>query len=110
MMRYTLDIDSPDYELTITFLQSYSVTLYKNRHEMRYKYGATSAQARQAQELCLRADRIIAKLNAARLTATPERALQSTETPARNVTDDMPQVYGRPRNDPRNVKQGPRRP
>ena len=108
-MQYTLDIQSPDYELMLTFLQSYSVTLYKSRHEMRYRYGATSPQARQAQELCLRADRIIAKLTAARATATPERAVQRSESLARNAGDEMRVVYGRPRNDPRDARTGEKR-
>lgn len=93
----------------ILWLQSYAVTIYKQRHELIYRYGRTSVQARMAQEQCLRIDRVLAKLAATRATATPERAVQSTETPARNAGDELRMVYGRPRNDPRDARTGEKR-
>jgi hypothetical protein len=108
-MRYTLDIDSPDYEAMITWLRAYAVTMSAQKHSLSMRYGRTSQQARMAQEQLLRLDRVIAKLISARATANPERALQSTETPARNAGDEMRVVYGRPRNDPRDARTGEKR-
>lgn len=108
-MRYTLDIDSPDFEAIILWLRAYSVTMAAQKHSLTTRYGRTSPQARMAQEQCLRLDRVIVKLVAARASATPERAVQSTETPARNAGDEMRVVYGRPRNDPRDARTGENR-
>lgn len=86
------------------WLRAYAVTMHAQRHSLATRHGRTSAVARMAHEQCLRIDRVIAKLVVTRETATVERAVQSQETPARNVTDDMPFVYGKPRNDPRTPK------
>jgi len=56
-----------------------------------------------------RLNKAIEVLEEARYHAVPERAIQSSETPARNVSDDMPFVYGKPRNDPRDARTGANR-
>lgn len=108
-MIYTLDIDSPDLELIFSSLQSARVAKAVYIKQLQARYGRVSIQARQVQSEIDRIGRVMRALEASQSRATAERAVQCSETPARNVSDDLPYVYGKPRNDPRDAQRKPRR-
>ena len=100
-MKYTLNIESPDFAFLLKSLRSSAVNLAVQASRAKVLYGATSVHHRKAVADVARTDRLVKLLEEAATQAIPERAVQRTDIVARNFTDDMPFVYGKPRNDPR---------
>jgi hypothetical protein len=103
-MRYTFELPSPEYELVLAALRSACVHRAAYGANIQVRFGRTSPQHRAIIAEIEKLNKAITVLEEARNSAVPERAVQSRETPARNSGDEMPFVYGRPRNDPRTPK------
>jgi hypothetical protein len=108
-VKYTLDLQSPDYAVLLSAVRSQIVAMAVHANKQALLFGRTSRQHREATAYVNTLKLCEAALQDAQASATPERALQSTETPARNVSDDLGMVYGRPRNDPRDARTGTKR-
>lgn len=100
-MRYVIDLPSPDFELMLDGLRSACVHKAAYGASILVRYGRTSQRYRDIKAEADRLDRVIEILEEARNHAVPERAVQISETYARNAGDEQGLVYGRPRNDPR---------
>jgi hypothetical protein len=103
-MRYSFELPSPEYELVLAALRSACVHRAAYGANIQVRFGRTSPQHRAIVAEIEKLNKAITVLEEARNSATPERAVQSRETPARNSGDEMRLVYGRPRNDPRTPK------
>jgi hypothetical protein len=105
-MRYTFELPSPEYELVLAALRSACVHRAAYGANIQVRFGRTSPQHRAIIAEIEKLNKAISVMEEARNNAVPERAVQSSETPARNAGDEMRLVYGRPRNDPRDARTG----
>lgn len=106
-MKYTVELDSPDFGILETELSARQVSLSVAHQIYVREYGLGSDRAIETHQRLLSVRRAINALSAARLSAVPERAVpppDGGDRMARNAGDEMPFVYGKPRNDPRNPK------
>lgn len=108
-MRYSFELPSPSYELLLSALRSACVHRAAYGANIQIRFGRTSPQHRAIIAELEKLNAAITVLEEARCHAVPERAIQSTESPARNAGDEMRTVYGRPRNDPRDARTGTNR-
>jgi len=105
-MEYRFTLPSPDYELLLNALRSACVHRAAYGANIQVRFGRTSPQHRAIVAEIDRLNKAITVLEEARCHAVPERAVQTSETPARNAGDEQRLVYGRPRNDPRDARTG----
>lgn len=106
-MRYSFEMPSPQYEILLSSLRSACVHMAAYGASIQVRYGRTSVQHRKVQAELAHINSIIDILEEAKNSAVPERAVAPpgvTDSPARNISDDMHFVAGRPRNDPRTPK------
>lgn len=109
-MKYTVDLQSPDmdvlFEKVDKLLLNAAMTHHSRMAQMFGRGHAVTVKAGRDVDAIRRA---VGALRKSMDEATPERADGEPFEGSLQAGDEMALVYGRPRNDPRNVRQGPRR-
>ena len=107
-MKYTLDLPSPDYDMLIKQLQLRLITLSEHYYDSACTLGRAHRQTSQAAKAIASVEKAIRALETARENAMPEHAIENKLLVRAGANlqsgDELPLVYGRPRNDPRNPK------
>lgn len=102
-MKYSLDLDSPDFHVLIDAARREIVASAVVHREMQRRWGRGHSLTVAAGQRETAAARCLKALILADDSAVPERSSGTTENTSLPTGEDMPLVYGRPRNDPRDV-------
>ena len=105
-MKFTVELPLSEYDALISDVQSAIASMARYKLALKVTCGNAHDNVLAISAQIARAERGVTALKLARHNAVnpPPPPLPRRETPARNVGDELPVVYGRPRNDPRNPK------
>ena len=104
-MRYSIDLPRNEYDALIRDVQNAIAGYARYKLALKTTLGAAHPTVLETAAQIARAERAVTALvNARHAAEYPPPVTPRRETPARNVGDELPHVYGRPRNDPRHPK------
>lgn len=109
-MKYTLDLTSPEFTALLQAAERHLIAMSSVHRTLAERMGRGAPAVIDAGNSVAIADRVLNTLKVAKHTTLPDKAIPSPDnnnlsTPhSMQVGDDMPLVYGRPRNDPRNAR------
>jgi hypothetical protein len=104
-MKYTIDLPPSEFDKLIEDLQNAIASYARYKLALKVTLGAAHPNVLDISAQIARAERgVTALVNARHAALYPQPTPARRESVARNVGDEMPFIYGRPRNDPRSPR------
>lgn len=104
-MKFTVELPVSEYDALVADMNEHIASMARYKLALKKTLGSAHPNVLDMNTQIARAGRAVRALQDARNAAmNPTPTHTRRETPARNVGDEMPRVYGAPRNDPRNPR------